>query len=426
MRPETIQRIGTLLRPLIPLCILAGALGLGALFLTSCEGDKKLQPAPEEPLSLEHVSRVRVRLGPRPVKTARVGTTGGYRLLVDRRARPTGSSRLPVSRVARRAGRWRIGQAAYRGDELVIEPGPGSFALVGQRKYRGSLHLLPAGGERFHVINHVDLESYVAGVLPEELYPSWHIETYRALAIAARTFALHHKLTSGRGRPFDLEDGPSSQVYGGLLAETDKSWRAVRSTHGVVLGYGPEGEERIFRPHYSSCCGGTVNDADVLRRAAEIPPLQGGQACEHCDWSPRYRWDPVSISKAHVLRALKEVYPDFEAFQRLRSIRVARKTSYGRAVWLDVLGEDGRVQRLRAEDLRIALIRSGLPAAGKLYSMNCRIVDDGGRITFADGRGWGHGVGLCQYGAEGKARQGWTAEEILDFYYPGSTRVTTY
>ena len=69
----------------------------------------------------------------------------------------------------------------------------------------------------------------------------------------------------------------------------------------------------------------------------------------------------------------------------------------------------------------MALLFGGVRAARGLYSMNCDIVDRGGSIEFANGRGFGHGVGLCQWGAQGKALQGWTAERILEAYYPGAT-----
>jgi len=99
---------------------------------------------------------------------------------------------------------------------------------------------------------------------------------------------------------------------------------------------------------------------------------------------------------------------------------VVSATPYGRAVWVDVVG-GGEFVRVRAEDIRLSLIYAGIPAAKGLNSMNCRMVDLGDSIEFADGRGFGHGVGLCQWGAQGKALMGWTAEQILLFYYPGAT-----
>jgi SpoIID/LytB domain protein len=113
------------------------------------------------------------------------------------------------------------------------------------------------------------------------------------------------------------------------------------------------------------------------------------------------------------------------------TVEVTQTTDYGRAVWVRLVGRKqaagggSETLVLRAEDLRLALIRSASSAA-KLYSMNCKIRDAGGSIVFHDGRGWGHGVGLCQWGAQGKAEAGWTAGQILEFYYPGAKRIRVY
>ncbi|KPJ70441.1 MAG: hypothetical protein AMS14_10690, partial [Planctomycetes bacterium DG_20] len=311
-----------------------------------------------------------------------------------------------------------------RGGELVVQPVGESYLQCGSTLYRGRLHLKPAADKKFLIINHVDLESYLAGVLPKELYPAWSLETYRALAVAARTFAMYHRKHIGSGRDFDLGADTASQVYGGFSAETDKSWRAVQSTHGVVLAYGSEGDRRIFLAQYSSCCGGIVNPAKVLRNVADIEPLRGGQRCEDCQFSRQYRWPPVRVAKLDIFVALKGAYGSkAEALGGVKAVRVASRTDYGRALWLDVVGSrPGSNLRIRAEDLRLALLRSGVARARKLHSMNCKIRDLGALIEFRDGRGFGHGVGLCQYGAEGKARRGWSAEQILEFYYPGSPR----
>jgi stage II sporulation protein D len=258
-------------------------------------------------------------------------------------------------------------------------------------------------------------------VLSKELYRNWAPETYRALAVAARTFAMYHMITFGARNEYDLGDTQASQVYGGLSAETESSWEAVRYTHGTVLAYGEPGQERIFMAQYSACCGGRVNGAYVIRNAHRIPPLSGGQACTDCSACRQYRWASVRVAKSDVYRALAARYSAVAALGSLSAIRVRTTTPHGRAVWVEAVGPDGRSARVRAEDVRLAMLYHGVPAARRLYSMNCRIVDRGRAIEFADGQGFGHGVGLCQWGAQGKAMKGWTAEQILQFYYPGAT-----
>ena len=134
----------------------------------------------------------------------------------------------------------------------------------------------------------------------------------------------------------------------------------------------------------------------------------------------------MRFSKADLYRALADRYTAAEKLGGLRTIRVASETSYGRAVWIDVIGPAGKKITIRAEDLRLAVLRSDIPGRDKLYSMNCRLRDHGDEIEFYDGHGWGHGVGMCQWGAQGKAQRGWTAEKILAYYYPGSEIIRRY
>jgi stage II sporulation protein D len=402
----------------------AGACALAAAALSCRCGDDIRRSGP---VDLDVVPVIRVRLTAAPVRELAVGTTGGYRLQVDGQVRAESGAPLPRTVLARTGSTWRIGRLTAPGRELIVQPAAGSLLRVGRTRYRGQLRLLlDDDGERFHAVNHLDVESYLAGVLPKELYPAWSPETYRAVAVAARTFAMYHVSTLGTRRDYDLGDTQASQVYGGVAAETSKSWAAVRASRGIVLAFGEPGRERIFLAQYSSCCGGRVNGAYVIRNAHRIPPLAGGQICRDCAASSRYRWPPVTIDKGRIHEALVRRYPAAGRLGGLAEIRVHTATDYGRAVWVDVLGPTGRKVRLRAEDIRLALIFARAPAARRLYSMNCRMRDLGGAIEFCDGRGFGHGVGLCQWGAEGKARKGWTAEQILAFYYPGARLFRVY
>jgi stage II sporulation protein D len=327
---------------------------------------------------------------------------------------------LSPVRVCRSGAGWLVGSRFAEGRELLVLPAPGGLVRLGKTAYRGFLRLLPAEGGRLVVVNHVDVESYLAGVLPKELYPNWHDEAYQAVAVAARTFAMYHMITFGRAHEYDLGDTQASQVYGGCSAETPTSRRAVDETRGVVLAWGEAGEERIFMAQYSACCGGRVNGAYVLRSARRVEPLEGGQVCTDCRDCPRYRWGPVRLAKSDVYAALRGRFAAAAELGGLRSIRITETTPHGRAVWAELAGPTGKTLRLRAEDIRLALLSDGPPAARGLYSMNCDVVDTGGAIEFRDGRGFGHGVGLCQWGAQAKARNGWSAEQILAFYYPGA------
>jgi len=396
---------------------------LSAALLAACCGCDQMEepprPAPP-PTTTYPVPAIRVLLTGPDDPEARIATTGGYRLEADGRAIAESDRALGPVAVRREAGGWRIGSGQAEGRELRLRPHEGSHFRLNETTYRGWLRLLPGEGEGLEAVNHVDIEEYLAGVLAKELYRTWHIEAYRALAVAARTFALYQMATFGPAHEYDLGDSQASQVYGGLDGETSTSRQAVDDTRGVVLSCGEPGRERIFLAQYSACCGGRVNGAYVIRNANRIEPLMGGQECTDCSGCSRYRWPTVRVAKRDIHRALLRRYTAAAGLGGVSRIDVATETPHGRAVWTDVIGPTGQKLRVRAEDIRLSLLYAGVPAAKGLNSMNCRLVDRGGSIEFADGRGFGHGVGLCQWGAQAKAQRGLTAEGILAFYYPGA------
>ena len=124
----------------------------------------------------------------------------------------------------------------------------------------------------------------------------------------------------------------------------------------------------------------------------------------------------MKVSKNTLYNALASKYWSVRKLQSIASIRVSEKTFYGRPLWIEITGRTGKTVTIRAENVRLALLKTKV----KLYSMNCKLRDLGSSVEFYDGRGYGHGVGLSQWGAEEKARRGMTAEEILEFYYPGA------
>jgi len=419
---HALRRLG----PLAPFVILAVASLLAAGFLSSCGRER---PA-VRPTPFVHPGApiIRVRITPEPVASARIATTGGYRVLVDGRSIAHSTDRLEAAVVRRSGGAWSLAELTFTGREMEILPDEGEYVTVDSLSYRGNLRLLPRKKDRLIVINVLDVESYLAGVLSRELYPSWSPQVYRALAVAARTFAIYHMKTFGLSHEYDLGATQATQVYGGLSAESAKSRSAVRATAGQVLYVvGTDGRRQIFEAQYSACCGGYVNGASVIRDAADIEPLRGGQRCDHCGACPLFRWPRVSVAKADLYAAVRRSYPQAEELGGVRTVRVVSSSPSGRAVWVDVVGMKPDTSiRLRAEDLRLALLRSGVCGPKQLASMNCKISDAGRSIEFSDGRGFGHGVGLCQWGAQGKAAQGWVAEQILAFYYPGAAILAAY
>jgi len=381
-------------------------------------------------LGTDGVPIIRILLTRSAVNQADFSAGRGFQIRADDRVVVPGrSGAAPVSRIRRGGGLWQVGNTTFRTARVVLEPidaRDDRYVGFNGTTYRGKLHLLPRGDSAFVVVNHVNIEDYLKGVLAKELFPSWHIEAYRALAVSARTFAMYHMLTSGQGKDYDMGDTIASQVYGGRTGETPTSRRAVATTPGWILTVKQKGKDRIFMPQYSSCCGGWVNGAVVLRNAPDIKPLRGGQKDDHCTASSRYRWPTVRVSKDELYTFLCRSRPAVKSLGALATVKVVWQLVHGRPVWVDVVGVNGKTVRLRAETIRLALLFGGSPVGKKLYSMNCSIVDAGAFIEFRDGRGFGHGVGMCQFGAQGKALAGWKGEQIFSFYYPGATLVQGY
>lgn len=412
-------RIGriTTARILVLLGVVTGTV-IVATFLSSCYTRRDGR----DPLHVAGVPVIRVRVMSGPVGSVTISTTGPCVIRCDGRVAGR-SGALRGARVSLQGGLWSIGSHRASGSHVEIVPEDGGRVTLGKIEYRGWIRLVASGGG-FYAVNHVDVESYLTGVLAEELYGHWSDQTYQAQALAARTFAMYKIETFGRadGSEYDLTNTQGSQVYGGVLAETDKAWRAVRSTHGKVLVYGPPGgKAELILAHYSACCGGTVNTVRVLRSARDIPPLRGGQRCNDCSASSRFSWPPVTVSKRELFRCLSAAYEKVAALGSLAAIRVSSRAPYGLPLWVQIVSPSGRTVRVRYNDIRSALQRGRSPAAAKLHSMNCRMKDHGSSIEFYDGHGFGHGVGLCQWGAEGKAQRNWSASRIVKFYYPGIT-----
>lgn len=424
MDSTTLHRLMKRAVPFLPLTVLVLALLILTIHpLPGCRWNSDMvgyQPVPVP----EGTPTIRVSLTGGYVRSASLSATGAHSLNVDGMPRISSSSAMHNMPVSRSGGTWIIGMQRIRGREVILSGCSGGYVKYDGKPYRGTLHLVATGDNIFRVVNYVDMESYLAGVIAKELYVHWHEQTYRAQAVAARTYAMYHMMTGGKSRDYDVGIGQAWQVYEGILAETPKSWAAVDSTSGWTLAYGPDGQEKIFQALYSACNGGYVNGMDTMRYIDDIPPLRGGQKDDDGRKCPKYNWPPVRVSKADIFAAIVKSYSKTSNLGGVKTVRVESQTSFGRAMWIEVLGTSGKTKtRLRAEDLRVSLGRYGVKG---LYSMNCKMRDLGNYIEFYDGRGHGHGVGMSQWGAEDKANRGRTGEQILDFYYPEAKIIKAY
>ncbi len=325
-------------------------------------------------------------------------------------------------------GAIEVGNQTFTDEQIVILPDePHIFNLDGNN-YRGKLKLLlNADRGSFDVINLVPPEPYLAGVVGAEMPGYWEPEALKAQAIAARTYCFYVKRRFGVNRDWDLKQTAAHQVYRGMSAESAQIWEAVNQTTGRVLACKQaDGTEEILPAYYSSTCGGhTENSRNVFGDSFETLI---GVSCPYCQdvAKPKFFfWPMVQFDKTDVRKKLLERYPSLKPLGDITGILAAGRTDYGdfaRLTNIKLVGSTGKSDFLRAEDFRLALD----PTGRKLRSAVCQIVELGERWAFFSGRGWGHGVGMCQCGAEGMARQGRNAEQILAYYYPASRIINIY
>jgi stage II sporulation protein D len=450
------------------------------------------------------------------VDTVRVEAGGGVRLASgDPRgltADPVGGGgwatapvvNLPVS-VSLRSGVWTLsssmgersalaGAGGGGGGALLVAPAvEGQTLLVNGAPFPGVLRLSPRSDVRpgaFDVIEFVGLEEYLPGVVAKEMLAGWPAETYKAQAIAARSYAMHERERSiAAGQSFDLESSDRDQVYSGVTANR-AAIAAVNATRGQALFDG----DAVLRAYFSSTCGGrTASARDTWPTGPGFEynlagPIQARTRPHACQSSPLYRWK-VERTRAELTARLRAFGERNGLMVRqirdLRAIEPMTLNADGRPSRYKIIQTDGKWFQLSGEELRLACNTSvsgtsALPVPGgaptgsepaaavpgspvaSASSRPARVGAAGGggggsagggsrpefpditratRVNSSDleftftpgsdkvvisGRGFGHGVGLCQYCAKGLAERGEDHRMMLMRFYPGAMLKQAY
>ena len=299
-----------------------------------------------------------------------------------------------------------LGEEIFPVVGVRIEPESSATISLNGKRLRGTVEIVRQADLKLLVVNQVALEDYLRGVLSKEAPDYWPLEALKAIAIAARTYGVYQRFLKEAGE-YDVTGDVMSQDYGGKTAEKIGTTRAVKVTAGWILMY----QGRLFPTFYHSTCGGKTEHARVMGRF-DLAPLRGGRACSFCLASPFFSWQR-RLTKADVNWALHQ--SAHGTVGDVQDLRVANRTPSGRAEQIAIIGNK-RTLRLSGYEFRalfgFATIRSTF--------LTITPVPDG---FVVEGRGWGHGVGMCQWGAAELARRGVSAPEILAFYYPGAELV---
>lgn len=352
---------------------------------------------------------------------------------------PGGSGSVPVVSGRYKNGREQIvrialATAAREGADLgsgrgplVVRPEPNSqFVVWGGKRYRGEL-VITATDSGMLVVNRLPMDDYLRGVVPLEIGNRTAAEfaAVQAQAVAARTYAYKHL---NDVRAFDMYSTVQDQVYGGVDAEKPQADSAIATTRDIVVLYAGQ---PISTPYSSTCGGSTAAVSEVWYAQPDEPYLRPvsdripGSDRFYCDPSPRFNWTQNFDGPG--LRAVMEKYlaaytnaPKAGA-GRIIDIRETGKTPSGRVEALEIQTDSGRY-RLRGNDTRFVLRD---PKGAIMNSTNFSFTKEqnGGEISRLNitGRGYGHGIGMCQWGAIGRARAGQDYRTILETYYRGTT-----
>ncbi|QDZ39588.1 SpoIID/LytB domain-containing protein [Euhalothece natronophila Z-M001] len=337
--------------------------------------------------------------------SASAQATTALRVLLQENAKqvPVGSSTTAVVKDAQGNALGEIeGMSAFRavgsgqgvklGDwqanQLSITPRDDGYVWIGNRWYRGKVRLVNRDSN-LTVINKVNLEDYLYSVVGAEMPPSWPLEALKAQAVAARSYALHQQENTGNGL-YDVQSTTASQVYKGVNSETERTHQAVNSTEGEVLQHNGNVILAVF---HSSSGGHTENVEDVW--SSPLPYLRG--VADYDQTAPVYQWQqafsPTAMGRRLRVGTVQEIIPQ-------------QASPQGRIRRLKVVG-DRDTRTLSGDQFRHAL---------NLRSTLFQVQKKSDRFVIT-GRGFGHGIGLSQWGAHYLAQEGANYRQILGHYY---------
>ncbi len=294
-----------------------------------------------------------------------------------------------------------VGDIESNSSRLFIKAGDADAITINGRRYKGDIELIKKDNLHLLAVNHIGLEEYIKGILYHEASHYWPMEALKAQAIACRTYAVYQAQES-KTRDYDITSDIYSQVYGGRTSERYRTNRAVSQTQGAILTY----QDKVFPAYFHATCAGHTEDASLLWNI-DIPVLKG-VPCEFCKESPHFNWHCVLELGELRQRLVNAGY----RMGMIKEIEVLGKNKSGRNTELKIITTSKEV-KISAKDFR------NIVGPNEIRSANFSVKVAGGDAVF-EGLGWGHGVGLCQWGAYFMAKQGYKYEEILKYYYPQS------
>jgi stage II sporulation protein D len=307
-----------------------------------------------------------------------------------------------------------------------------SYLFLNGKPYRGALEvaLSPKNPNSLLALNIVWVEDYLKGVVPAEIgkLGNEEIEVLKAQVIAARTYSLS-RLGQYEDSGYDLEASVIDQLYNGVDEEDPVVSEAVKQTAGKVIAYG----DKLIHAYYHANCGGKTEYIENVWGRPEGPYLTSVDDNDFCSWAKNYSWEEI-WSKKDLEKNISAFLDSFEllpaeGFGNLIDLILKEISLSGRVQVLEVV-TDSRTYRIYKDKIRWALKRGSDPdliLPSTFFDLEIERGFNNSIISVtARGHGNGHGVGMCQTGAIGMAREGYSCEEILTHYYPGVNIIRSY
>lgn len=299
----------------------------------------------------------------------------------------------------------------------------GSQVRLNGAAYRGELRIRAEGERKVAAVNRLGMEPYLFGVVPAEIgfFSPDLVEAIEAQAVAARTYAFSHRGQYG-ARDYDLVSDVMDQVYGGVKKERPIVTAAVWATRGEVLRY----DGAFVKAYYHSTCGGQTEDIGSVWSKPPEPYLVGANDDDWCSWSSYWEWDEVCTRTwldSTVAAFVASEKKGGKSLGKLVDLKVTKRRVTGRVDQLDLVFEKGTLgvggDRSRWVFGRPSKNTAILPSAN--YSLTFDTKGKNWTKVSIHGKGYGHGVGMCQCGAIGRARAGQSHTDILLAYYTGAS-----
>jgi len=349
-----------------------------------------------------------------------------------------------VGAVLGETGKPVVGAVGRGANVGLIRPGSpaitdSAMLSISGKRYGGVIRLSgrsEVSARSFDVVEYVALEDYLKGVVPAEMFANWPLAAYQTQAITARSYAIHERQRArAAGERFDVEASVKDQAYLGGGQGSPLITRAVDSTRGIALTWAGQ----PLRAYYSSTCGGRPSAArDTWPTGAGFDynlagPVQGQIRDHACQQATYYRWT-VSRSRGELLQRLRafgqQSGTPLKGLTGLDSIRQAGVGLSGRPNRFLIMQPGGQTFTVTGEELRRAAnteVGKLLPitAATRVHSSDAEVTILGNMVTFT-GRGFGHGVGMCQWCAKGFADKGESYSAIIQRFYPGAKLERVY